>query len=219
MLSQQSIFKRESIVFLRALKVLLTLATLMLSSACVGEQEPHSALPDIEFEIIALNSEIPESNNVSTSPESDTGVNADTAQKLEDTAVNFSEITEETVINFWATWCAPCRAELADFDHVARSVIGTDIIGVNVGEDAETARALLSELDISYPNVADPQAQLTEILEISGLPVTVFVRPNNAADLGRSDIRSSLEIVHIHHGVLNAQELRDLIATHLHPDN
>lgn len=124
--------------------------------------------------------------------------------------VTFGNISQPTVINLWATWCAPCRTELADFDTVARTRTDISLLGVNVGEEPEVASGLLDELDISYVNVADREAQLSQALALTGLPVTVFVN----RDTG-SDANSKVRVVHTHIGVLNAQELEELIDIHL----
>lgn len=104
----------------------------------------------------------------------------------------------ERVLNLWATWCAPCRAELPAFDAVAATVDTVDIIGVNVGDTGDDAAALVEELDLSFPQVLDPRADIQRSLRISGLPATVFVDGNG-------------DVLEIHNGELTEGELRELL--------
>ena len=103
------------------------------------------------------------------------------------------------VINLWASWCAPCRSELPAFDEVATELgDAVAVLGVNVGEDPDTATALVDELGITFPQRVDPASEITAALEIAGLPATVFT----TAD-GR--------ILDVHGGTLDADELRTRI--------
>lgn len=104
----------------------------------------------------------------------------------------------ERVLNLWATWCAPCRAELPAFDAVAATVDAVDIIGVNVGDTGGDAADLVEELGLSFPQVLDPRADIQRGLRISGLPATIFVDADG-------------DVMQIHNGELTEGELRDLL--------
>lgn len=82
------------------------------------------------------------------------------------------------VLNFWATWCGACLAEIRDLErvHQARSGQGLAVIGVNVGEDAPRAeRFLRQELDTTYPSFADLNRAIARRYRVTGLPVTLFI--------------------------------------------
>lgn len=108
---------------------------------------------------------------------------------------------EDRVLNLWATWCAPCRAELPAFDRVAAEVEGVDIVGVNVGDTGDDAAALVDELDLEFAQVLDPRAEVQRALRITGMPSTIFV-----------DDRG--QILQVHNGELTEGELRGLLRDH-----
>ncbi len=101
-------------------------------------------------------------------------------------------------LNLWATWCAPCRAELPAFDDVAARVSGVDIVGINVGDTGSDAGELVDELALSFPQALDPGATVQQTLRITGMPSTVFVDADGA-------------IVQIHRGELELDELEALL--------
>ena len=83
-----------------------------------------------------------------------------------------------TVINSWATWCAPCRAEMPEFADVARSLDGQGItfIGINVQDDLNGARDYT--VDTPYRSIVDDDGSLVaQIPDVPprSLPVTVIL--------------------------------------------
>jgi cytochrome c biogenesis protein CcmG/thiol:disulfide interchange protein DsbE len=81
------------------------------------------------------------------------------------------------VINFWASWCPPCRAEAASLNNVARSEQQVDravFVGINVRDDDESARRFLSDFSVSYANGPDPD-NLEMTFQGIGIPYTVFI--------------------------------------------
>ena len=81
------------------------------------------------------------------------------------------------VINFWASWCPPCRAEATTLSKVARTerTAGrATFVGINVRDDAESARRFLSDFAVSYANGPDPGSLETSFQGI-GIPYTVFI--------------------------------------------
>lgn len=89
---------------------------------------------------------------------------------------NLADIDGPAVINLWATWCAPCRREIPDFEEVHRAR-GDAIrfVGVNVGEDADQAIAFLDELDVTYDQFLDPEGYVVTELEATAMPVTIVI--------------------------------------------
>jgi thiol-disulfide isomerase/thioredoxin len=80
------------------------------------------------------------------------------------------------LVNFWATWCAPCRREMPLLDAAHERLGGkVAIVGVDVKDNRAEAVRFLAERGIDYPSAYDPEASLRRSFEFLGLPVTVLV--------------------------------------------
>jgi cytochrome c biogenesis protein CcmG/thiol:disulfide interchange protein DsbE len=80
------------------------------------------------------------------------------------------------VVNKWASWCGPCRAEFPYFQSQSAER-GTDIafIGVNSNDGEETAADFLSEFPVPYPSYFDPQLEVAALFEApTDFPATAF---------------------------------------------
>ena len=89
------------------------------------------------------------------------------------------------IVNFWATWCGPCRAEFPEFQEAA--VDNADslvIIGVNSTstDQAENIPSFLEEFGITFPIVLDEQGDVVDQYRVLGLPTTVFVDSNGVVN-------------------------------------
>jgi thiol-disulfide isomerase/thioredoxin len=97
----------------------------------------------------------------------------------QDGEVRLSEISgTPTVINAWASWCAPCREELPFLGRAAREYAGrVDFLGVNVGDpDTKAALAMAETTGATFPHVVDLDSKTRVPLAYTGgLPTTVFV--------------------------------------------
>jgi cytochrome c biogenesis protein CcmG, thiol:disulfide interchange protein DsbE len=114
--------------------------------------------------------------------------------------LRLADIDGPVVINLWATWCAPCRRELPDFEQVHQEM-GDEVrfIGVNLGDRASDAARFISEVGVTFAQYLDEDGTLNERLGTATLPVTVITD-----DLGR--------ISTIHSGPMDAKDLRLAIA-------
>ena len=105
------------------------------------------------------------------------------------------------VINFFASWCAPCRAELPALA-AAHAEYGdrVDFVGVDFQEASEAAAAeLLYETGITYPIMEDPVgALLQELGGLPTMPTTIFVSADS-------------EIIERHHGLILSEQLTERI--------
>lgn len=85
------------------------------------------------------------------------------------------------LVNFWATWCPPCRREMPSMERLAHKLADAPfvVLAVNIGEDADTIHTFLSQLDAapSFSILLDPHARLMKTWKISGLPTTYLIDP------------------------------------------
>ena len=88
------------------------------------------------------------------------------------------------LLNFWATWCGPCRDETPDlqalFQTARRETAqgGLIVVGVNQQEEPDTVRAFTSEFGVTYPVVLDRAGEVSEAYRVGrGLPMTFLVNP------------------------------------------
>lgn len=81
------------------------------------------------------------------------------------------------VINFWASWCIPCREEAPLFERAWKNYRdeGVIFLGVNIKDAESDARAFVKEFGITYPVVRDLDQTLTKDFGVKGLPETFFV--------------------------------------------
>jgi peroxiredoxin len=83
------------------------------------------------------------------------------------------------VMNLWATWCPPCRAEMPDLQRLYESYKNknVDVLGVDQGESAARVGAFAKSLGIHYPILLDQDQQYGRVYAALGLPTTIIVDP------------------------------------------
>lgn len=93
------------------------------------------------------------------------------AQSLHD------HLDKPLVINFFASWCRPCLAEMPRFEQVHRRVAGrVNFLGMNLQDNPSSAQRVITETGITYPVGVDPQGRIFQALGGFGMPTTVFVQ-------------------------------------------
>ncbi|MFA5912769.1 MAG: TlpA disulfide reductase family protein [Burkholderiales bacterium] len=81
------------------------------------------------------------------------------------------------IINVWASWCGPCRAEMGSLERLARRYGGKqfNIIGVSTDDDARAAANFIARTGISFDNYLDKNLLLERMLGADTIPLTVLV--------------------------------------------
>jgi len=81
------------------------------------------------------------------------------------------------VINFWASWCIPCREEMPflekAWNHYQSQ--GVVFLGINIMDEEKNAEEFLELIDISFMNLRDPTAEMADAFSVVGLPTTFFI--------------------------------------------
>lgn len=106
------------------------------------------------------------------------------------------------VLNFWASWCAPCVKEMPALERVHRDLGGrVAFVGIDGRDSRRLALELMEKTGVTYPSGYDPTDAVHRRYRLVGRPTTVLVDPG-----GR--------ILAVHAGELQESELRDLVERH-----
>ncbi len=83
------------------------------------------------------------------------------------------------IINFWASWCPPCREEMPSMERAWQKIKNDNIVmlAINVGEDEDTIFTFLGDYPVSFTILMDSTGEVTEHWPIKGLPTTYVVSP------------------------------------------
>lgn len=107
------------------------------------------------------------------------------------------------VVNFFASWCAPCVAEMPEFQEVFTELDGqVAFLGFNVQDDPADADALVERTGVTYELARDDDASVHQSFSGFVMPTTVFIAPDGT-------------IAHSWAGALTGDQLRDIIAEEL----
>jgi cytochrome c biogenesis protein CcmG/thiol:disulfide interchange protein DsbE len=83
------------------------------------------------------------------------------------------------VLNFWASWCPPCRQEAPILEAVSEQYRGQGVtfVGLNYEDADSPARAFVEEFGITYPNGPDVRSRIARVYGVQGVPETFIINP------------------------------------------
>jgi thiol-disulfide isomerase/thioredoxin len=101
-----------------------------------------------------------------------------TLKSLAGKNLKLSEMTGNVVlINFWASWCGPCREEMPLLNalHKKYQPLGFTVLGVNVEEQVDGARGFLKNVPVDFPILLDSENKVSKQYKVIAMPTTVVV--------------------------------------------
>ncbi|WP_226703565.1 TlpA family protein disulfide reductase [Microbulbifer elongatus] len=101
-----------------------------------------------------------------------------TLASLKDGNLKLSEQRGEVImLNFWASWCGPCREEMPLLNdlHARYEPVGFQVWGVNVDANREDAQAMLNKIPVEFPVLFDSQSDVSKLFGVEAMPSSVFI--------------------------------------------
>jgi cytochrome c biogenesis protein CcmG, thiol:disulfide interchange protein DsbE len=104
-------------------------------------------------------------------------------------------------LNFWASWCGPCRAEQPGLNNIARDFgpRGLKVVGVDIRDNLEQARIFRDEFKVQYPSIFDQAARLGYAYRVDAPPSSAFIDAHGVViftitgALGEADYRRIIQ--------------------------
>lgn len=110
--------------------------------------------------------------------------------------LRLSEFRGEVVmINFWATWCGPCRQEMPLLDELygRYQKVGFQLLGVNLDDDQRRAEQMAKNLGVQFPVLYDESKDVSRLYEVNAMPVTVLIDRSGVVRYTHYGYRSGYE--------------------------
>lgn len=81
------------------------------------------------------------------------------------------------MVNFWASWCGPCREELPEMEALYQEYrdLGFEILAVNVDDEESKADILLDDIEVSFPVLYDTAGNVSKLYDVNAMPTTVII--------------------------------------------
>jgi peroxiredoxin len=133
--------------------VVILLALLLVGTSllgCAGGQTPRVGKPVPDFKLLSLDGKMTSLKDYRGKP---------------------------VMLNFWATWCGPCRYEMPFFQQIweAKSGEGLVILAVNIGENVTTVKEFMDEAGFAFPVLLDSNQDVSLKYNIRSIPSTFFI--------------------------------------------
>ena len=112
--------------------------------------------------------------------------------------IRLADLRGPLLVNVWAQWCPPCRAEAPYLAALQKKAAGkVQLIGIDYDDpQAKLAVQFATEQELTYPHLVDTDKALHQPFKIAGPPVTAFVDKDGA-------------VVYLHHGPFSSQQQLD----------
>ena len=131
----------------------------------------RSVIPGLVFSVFAAGSLA--ASGMTGQPAPDFALKSSSGENL-----RLSEYRGDVVmINFWATWCGPCRQEMPLLDELYSRYqrVGFNLLGVNIDDDSSRAMDMIDELGVSFPVLFDSSKEVSRLYQVDAMPVTIIV--------------------------------------------
>ena len=146
--------------------------------ARIGSDEDRDAMMRIRKGLLAVLFSVFAAGSLASSgltgkPAPDFALRSATGENL-----RLSEYRGDVVmINFWATWCGPCRQEMPLLDELYSRYqrVGFNVLGINIDDDSRRAMRMVDDLGVSFPVLFDTRKEVSKLYRVEAMPVTILV--------------------------------------------
>lgn len=122
-----------------------------------------------------------------------------TLKNLEGNTKSLSDYKGKVIfINFWASWCGPCKQEMPDFQKAYENIDNSsfEIFAVNAGEDKSTVKNFVDEYDYNFPIYLDEKSKYSKMYNVRAIPTTLIINKN-------------YKIAKVHIGILTEKKINE----------
>ncbi len=82
---------------------------------------------------------------------------------------------KRVLLNVWASWCPPCRAEMPDLEALHQKYDDLVVLAVNSGDDTAAVKEFVENFELSFPILIDENQQVSKLYKVRGLPTSFFI--------------------------------------------
>ena len=114
-----------------------------------------------------------------------------TLEDLNGNKVTLSQLKGKKVfLNFWATWCPPCKAEMPDIEKLYQETKDSDlvILAVNAGDDKKTVQDFIAKNNYNFSVLLDSDGEVSQLYQVTGIPTSYFIDTEGYLDDGTSGV-------------------------------
>ena len=178
---------------IRFLTILLTVLLLLTASACTPADGGLETLPSEDKETSALSDTVENEDAADTAPDF-------TVLDMDGNEVKLSDFFgTPIVLNFWASWCPPCKAELPDFEEACKRYEGKVVfLMVNLTdgkrETMEEAKDFVASQGYTFPVYFDTKYEAAYTYGVSSIPQTYFIHADGSLETRATGMISASQL-------------------------